>query len=193
MPILGTSTFDFLNDLYTLYSDTSPMHHLPLPSVMNSLPPFTPQDAYACKSASCAILKTAEETDDMNTLMAHVNETLELLGHRFSSHGGLLALLPPESKHGKEGDRYIFGQWLHYTQALVGRVVELEREIALTRELLGSEYSSSHVSGQSTAGKKGARSLIFPQDRCPCRLEWSHVGKIEQGIGCHCGDGDGQG
>lgn len=76
-----------------------------------------------------------------------------------------MALLPRESKHGKEGDRGIFGQWLHYTQALVGRVVELEREIALMRELLGSEYSSSHISGQSTAGKKGARSLIFPQDR----------------------------
>ena len=97
--------------------------------------------------------------------MAHVNENLELLDHRFSSHGGLLALLPRKDKHGKEGDRGIFGQWLYYTQALVRRVVELEREIALMRELLGSEYSSSHVSEQSTAGKKGARSLIFPQDR----------------------------
>lgn len=163
--MIGTPSFDFLNDVYTPYSNTSPTHHLPLPSVMNTLPPLTPEDAYARKAVSCAILKTAEETGDMNTLMAHANENLELLDHRFSSQGGLLALLPPSSKHGEESEKGIFGQWLHYTQFLVGRVAELEREIALMRELLGSEYSPFNVGEQSTAGKEGAGGIVFPHDR----------------------------
>ncbi len=43
VPISGTSTLDFLNDLYTPYSNSSPTHHLPLPSVLNTLPRSPPR------------------------------------------------------------------------------------------------------------------------------------------------------
>ena len=166
VPILRPSpTFDFLDDLYTPYANASPLHHLPLPSVLNTLPPLTPKHHYAPGSPSCAVLKTAEETGDVNTLMAHVNENLEMLDHRFSAQGGLLALLPLHGKNGTESERGIFGQWLHYTQALVGRVAELEREVVLMRELLGGERVTPSVRGRSTAGGKAARELVFPQDR----------------------------
>ncbi len=101
----------------------------------------------------------------MNALMAHANENLEMLDHRFSSRGGLLALLPSGGEEGEEGERGIFGQWLLYTQSLVGRVAELEREIASMRELVGGGYASPGVRGRSVAGGKGARRLVCPQDR----------------------------
>lgn len=140
------------------------MHHLPLPSTMNTLPPLTPEDAHARKPASGVVWKTAEETGDVNGLMAHANENLELLDHRSSSQGGLFALLPPGGKNGEESGKGIFSQWLLYTQSLVGTVAELEREIALMRELLGSEHRSPKVHGHSTAGQKGATRPVFPQD-----------------------------
>ena len=133
--------------------------------MLNTLPPPTADDAYARESASCAVLKTAEETGDVNTLMAHANENLELLDHRFASQGGLLALLPSDGGNGEEGEMGIFSQWLRYTHSLVDRVAELEREIALMRELLGGERMAPGVRGQGMAGKRGARMLVLPQDR----------------------------
>ena len=157
--------FDFLKDVYTPYSNSSPTHHLPLPSLVNTLPPLTPEDIYMGKAPSCAILKTAEETGDMSTLMAHANENLEILDHYFSPQGGLLALLPPDDGNGKQSERGIFGQWLRYTQALVDRVAELEREVALMREILGSEHMMPNVRGKRTAGDVRAKEIVFPQDR----------------------------
>lgn len=53
-----------------------------------------------------------------------------------------------------------------YTQALVGRTAELEREVGLIREVLGgAEHMTSGVRGRRTACGKGARGLFFPQDR----------------------------
>lgn len=101
----------------------------------------------------------------MSTLMAHADENLDLLDHRCSSQGGLLALMPPADEDGKESERGIFGQWLLYTQALVGRVAELEREVALMRELVGGEQMTPSVRGRRTVGGKGAKELVFPQDR----------------------------
>lgn len=124
---------------------------------MSTLPPPTPEDAYARKSAPCVILRTTEETGDANGLMAHAHENLELLDHHFSSQGGLLALLPPGGETGKESETGIFIQWLRYTRSLVGRVTELEREVALMREL---EHRSPKVRGQYGGGK-GAKRPAF--------------------------------
>ena len=82
--------------------------------------------------------------------------------------GGLLALLPSdEDKYGQESEWGIFGQWLHYTHRfLVGRMAELEREVALIREVLGeAEHTTPGVRGRRTACGKRARGLFFPQDR----------------------------
>ena len=97
----------------------------------------------------------------MDTLVAHVNENLELLDHHLSSQGGLLALLPADNENGNEGERGIFGQWLRYMQALVGTVAQLEREVALMRKLLAGEHMAPSVRRRSMA----ARKLCFPQDR----------------------------
>ena len=134
--------------------------------MLNTLPPPTAaDDAYARDSASCAVLTTAEETGDVNTLMAHANENLELLDHRFASQGGLLALRRSDGENGTEGEMGIFSQWLRYTHSLVDRVAELEREVAVMRELLGGGHMAPGVRGQSRAGTSGARILVFPQDR----------------------------
>ncbi len=98
--------------------------------------------------------------------MAHANEVLEQLDHRLSPQGGLLALLPPDNDgNSKESEKGIFGQWLRYTQALVGRVAELEREVALMRELLGGDDTAPSARGRRTASGKEARKTVLPQDR----------------------------
>ncbi len=98
--------------------------------------------------------------------MAHANEVLEQLDHRLSPQGGLLALLPPDDDgNSKESEKGIFGQWLRYTQALVGRVAELEREVALMRELLGGDDTAPSARGRRTPSGKEARRTVLPQDR----------------------------
>lgn len=90
-----------------------------------------------------------------------------IIGSRLKGGGGLLALLPSDDGKGKEkeSERGIFGQWLRYTQSLVQRVAELERDAASMRELPGGGHTSHGVCGQCTAGGKGARVSMFPEDR----------------------------
>jgi len=138
LPPLGKGAFDFLDDPYVPYENDRPFCNQPLTSLVNTMPSqHIPSTAESLPE--CRILDNAEGTGDVEDLVGHVNECLEEIDHAFSPRGGLLALLPPETMDVKgDSEKNVFGQWLHYTQTLVRRVAELERDVVLLREILGS-------------------------------------------------------
>lgn len=73
----------------------------------------------------------------MKRAIWNANEDLELLNHYFSSQTDLLALLRSVNEKGAESQRGFLGQRLRCTQALVGRVVEPERAVALNEGVVG--------------------------------------------------------
>src|SRR5690606_30922169 len=87
-----------------------------------------------------------------HNLVMHANACLERLDHELSSTGGLMSLLPPArgaataATDGSGGSddlaaarASLLGQWLHFTQSLVGRMHELERAYANALDALAGE------------------------------------------------------
>lgn len=85
----------------------------------------------------------ATELDDVGRLLRHVNEMLEIIDATYEDEGGLLAAMPDlHSLLAEESNRQlrmeeaktlcegtILGQWMGFTQNLIKRVAELEREV----------------------------------------------------------------
>jgi hypothetical protein len=169
----GSGAWDFLDDVYMPYENECAGHSQPLRSVVNSIPAARAvgrdQDGSGCR-----VLDVAEEMGDVTALVKHVNECLEEIDHALSPRGGLLALLPLAAEMGAgEGgsERSLFGQWLHYTQNLVRRVVELERDVARLRELVATSgqmivpgVSATDPNAGDEPGERASR-VVTEQDR----------------------------
>ena len=74
------------------------------------------------------------EREGLGRFMWHANQILEVIDGILEGEGGLLGALPPEGER-ELAEESLLGQWLAYTQNLVLRVAELEREVVGLREL----------------------------------------------------------
>lgn len=171
LPPAGSGCYDFLDDPYKSYDNDSPNHNQPLKSILNDIP-STHTAWNRTPAPQCPILDLAEDTAHLPPLVAHTNACLEELDHILSPHGGLLALVPPDGDDVRaDSQKTIFGKWLSYTQDLVRRGVELEREIALLRELVASNsemvvpgVSSGDPNAGDEPGERASR-VVEEQDR----------------------------
>lgn len=90
-------------------------------------------------------------------LLLHANMCLERLDHEYAATGGLLSLLPISMGDKKEDEgpelkaahNTLVGQWLTFTQNLVGRTHELETAYANALHLLQGQASSAPTGAEA--------------------------------------------
>ncbi len=167
--------FDFLSDLTVPYSNDDPNHNKPLTGLLNEV--RRRHEAYGT-DYHCPLAETKPRGKgepqkpyaNHHLLVMHANACLERLDHEFSATGGILSLLPTTEEHDetdlKNARNSLLGQWIFFTQRLVGRMHELERAYGNALDALAGEASipHQHMSALGPEGRSG-RSLVFPQDR----------------------------
>lgn len=167
--------FDWLSDLQTPYQNADPDHQKPLISLLNEVKGRS--DAlgteYHCPLSTTQLRGRCEPVQpfaNLHNLIMHTNECLERLDHEFSSEGGLMGMLPTDEDY-EESDRKdarncLLGQWLVFTQHLVGRMHELEIAYGNALDALNGEAVApmQHLSTLGPDGRSG-REIAYPQDR----------------------------
>ncbi|OTA92987.1 hypothetical protein M434DRAFT_50196, partial [Hypoxylon sp. CO27-5] len=173
--------FDWLNNLRTPYENIDKAHRKPLNSLMNLVKRNSDERGveFHCPLTQLVVKKIENQSYEPTrpfqthmTLLMHANECLERLDHEYSALGGLLAILPTDRESINEdpdlpkAKSTLVGQWLLYTQHLVGRMHELEIAYANSLDLLASEafIPAQHLSVHGADGRSG-REIVFPQDR----------------------------
>ncbi|KAK0629620.1 hypothetical protein B0T17DRAFT_615375 [Bombardia bombarda] len=168
--------FDFLTNLNVPYTNDDPNHHIPLYGLMNEVRKRNEayRTEYYCPFHSSKPAREAEEETkpyaNHHALAMHANACLERLDHEFSATGGLLSMLPTSDEHDTEelesARNSLLGQWLLFTQHLVGRMHELERSYGNALDALAGEaaLARQHLSLLGPDGRSG-REIAYPQDR----------------------------
>ncbi|KAM7199920.1 hypothetical protein V8F20_005569, partial [Naviculisporaceae sp. PSN 640] len=171
------SAFDFLNDLSVPYTNDDPNHHKPLVGLLNEI--RGAHEGFGTDS-HCPLMtvkpRGAAEPVRMyanhHNLVMHANACLERLDHEFSPVGGLMGLLPtpaedPEGEEIARARESLLGQWLLFTQHLVGRMHELERSYGNALDALSGEAAIPHqyLSSLGPDARSTGREIAFPQDR----------------------------
>lgn len=180
--------FDFLNDLSKPYANDDPNHHKPLAGLLNEV--RGRHEGYGA-DYHCPLIplkkqekKPEEEEDDdddenrdtypyasHHNLVMHANLCLERLDHEFTAVGGLMGLLPTsadeDAEDMKKARSSLLGQWLLFTQHLVGRMHELERAYGNALDALSGEAAvpHQHLSSLGPDGRSAGREIAYPQDR----------------------------
>lgn len=176
--------FDFLNDLTVPYTNDDPNHHKPLMALVNEVRGRHEAHGttYHCPLAETKPREKGEKQRpyaNHHSLIMHANACLERLDHEFSSTGGLLSLLPIPSSPSSEGDddddnpdlanarNSLLGQWLLFTQHLVGRMHDLERSYGNALDALAGEAAipAQHLSQLGPDARSTGRAIAYPQDR----------------------------
>ncbi|KAK4163184.1 hypothetical protein QBC43DRAFT_345338 [Cladorrhinum sp. PSN259] len=168
--------FDFLTDLTKPYSNDDLSHHKPLTGLLNEI--RARDEAHGGNVYHCPLSETKPRERQApqkpyanhHNLIMHANECLERLDHEFSSTGGLLSILPTDTSYYEGNEQLaaarqsLLGQWLLYTQHLVARMHDLERNYANALDALAGE---AMIPLQARSGIQGSagRPIIFPQDR----------------------------
>ncbi|KAL2109679.1 hypothetical protein VUR80DRAFT_2141 [Thermomyces stellatus] len=175
--------FDWLNDLEKPYTNTDPLHHLPLTSLVNQLESQTDEGGPQFHCPLKEILDADGGKPDAirkpysthHNLLMHASECLEVLDHEYSATGGIMSVLPTEDPEEavdmKSARNSLVGQWLLFTQHLVARAHELETEYGKTLDLVAGEaivpaqrLGRLDPSGIPT-GVGNGREVAFPQDK----------------------------
>ncbi|KAI0152344.1 hypothetical protein F4776DRAFT_24749 [Hypoxylon sp. NC0597] len=173
--------FDFLNNLQIPYDNIDSAHRKPLNSLVNLIKRNSDERGveFHCPLTRLPVKRIEKNSYEPTrpfqthmTLLMHANECLERLDHEYSALGGLLAILPTDRESVNEdpdlpkAKSTLIGQWLLYTQHLVGRMHELEIAYANSLDLLASEayIPAQHMSVYGPDGRSG-REIVFPQDR----------------------------
>ncbi|KAM7195593.1 hypothetical protein V8F33_006597 [Rhypophila sp. PSN 637] len=169
--------FDFLSDLSVPYTNDDPNHHKPLHGLLNEIRGV--HEAFGSDSHCPLMIVKPRGSDEgvrmyanHHNLVMHANACLERLDHDFSPVGGLLGLLPvqtedPEGEDLAKARNSLFGQWLLFTQQLVGRMHELERSYGNALDALAGEAAVpyQYLSSLGTDARQSGREIAFPQDR----------------------------
>lgn len=153
--------FDWLNDLGKHYHTDDRSHKLPLNALVNL---YKSNDDWEGPKFHCPMDNTPEHLAEdgeksgqryrpfasHTILMQHANEILERLDHEYSAMGGILAIIPSAIDGGEHGVKEtedlgrakttLLGQWILFTQNLVGRMHELEIAYAEGLELLAGGH-----------------------------------------------------
>ncbi|KAK8127569.1 hypothetical protein PG984_008677 [Apiospora sp. TS-2023a] len=177
--------FDWLNDLSTHYKSDDPDHHRPLNSLVNLVKSNSDTKGV---EFHCALQYNGgiARVEDLQTeykreiarrpyqrhvnLLRHANECLEILDHEYSATGGVLSILPadyePEAKEFEDIKKTFIGQWLVFTQRLISRTHDLEKQLAQALDLLKNDavVPMQHMSAHGPDGRSG-RTVVYPQDR----------------------------
>ncbi len=176
-PQSRAGAWDWLFDMQSPYRSDEPDHWRPLTDLMNQV--ASRHDVTGTKY-HCALEAHRPSTlhaprrpyaSHANLLM-HANECLERLDHEYSTTGGLLSLLPTDGEHDADEMRAarnsLVGQWLSFTQHLVGRMHELEIAYGNALDALAGEAVSPLQSlGAALHGPdaRSGREIAYPQDR----------------------------
>ncbi|KAL2176781.1 uncharacterized protein P884DRAFT_155882, partial [Thermothelomyces heterothallicus CBS 202.75] len=178
--------FDFLDDLTVPYINDDPDHHKPLAALANEV--RARDEALGTTAYHCPLAETRPRGEagaggdkprpyaNHHNLVMHANACLERLDHELGSTGGLMSLLPPaDTSSGPDpaaaARDSLLGQWLHFTQSLVGRMHELERAYGSALDALAGEavvpaaLALSQYRSQYQYQTGGGRELVYPQDR----------------------------
>jgi len=170
------NAFDWLRDLTQPYTNESPDHHRPLYDLVNQVKASSdvgetvyhcPLEVHEPRQADGVLRPYSSHAN----LLMHANECLERLDHEYSATGGLLSLLPTDKTHDADGlaaaRNSLLGQWLLHTQALVGRMHELEIAYANAADVLAGEavVPLQHMSTFGPDARSAGREPAFPQDR----------------------------
>jgi hypothetical protein len=171
--------FDWLNDLSTPYENDDAWHHKPLNALINTVRSQSDIGGirYHCPLSDFESQGKRHEDQQKRpfasheNLAMHANECLERLDHEYSATGGLLSILPTDEKS-DEHEMYaarnsILGQWLLFTQHLVGRMHELEISYGNSLDILAGEAVVPHQVYSKLAQEEGAgaRPIAYPQDK----------------------------
>lgn len=178
-------TFDFLNDLNTVYENNTVHHNLPLPTLLNTLEPRQLEPGTMVNPGQldqfveidvCPLHEVNPAPVDgpslpyatHEALLKHANEVLELIDHEYSAKGGLLGVLPHEEDDDNRplAETTLLGQMILYIQRLVARLHNLERLHANAMDVMKGEAVVPHqaLSRVGPDGRSG-RELVYPQDR----------------------------
>lgn len=183
-PFQVRQAFDWLNNLTSPYKSDEPDHHRPLNNLVNLVK--SNSDTKGVEFHCALSHGNADRFQDVDThygeevdrkpfarhsnLLYHANECLEILDHELSATGGLMSVLPAsnelESKHLEDARGTLIGQWLSFTQRIVSRIHDLEREYAQALDLLGGDsvVPMQQLSVHGPDGRSG-REMVLPQDR----------------------------
>ncbi|KAK8090845.1 hypothetical protein PG994_000350 [Apiospora phragmitis] len=177
--------FDWLNDLSTHYKSDDPDHHRPLNSLVNLVKSNSDTkgvEFHCALECNGGIARIEDLQDEYKrevprrpyqrhvNLLRHANECLEILDHEYSATGGLLSILPadyePEAKEYEDIKKTYIGQWLVFTQRLISRTHELEKQLATNLDALEGDavVPMQHMSAHGPDGRSG-RTVVYPQDR----------------------------
>lgn len=162
---VGRDPFDYMDDLYTPYTNNEPSHRKPLTAVVNLITTHQDQALGTTRLTHRCPLAGDQASDDPAEHVEHINRLFEVLEEMYHDKGGILGLVPEEGMPGRtEMEETIFGQWLLYTCRLVKQVARLEKEVARQQAVLAEEATIPHQldsKGRLIEGKP----LLFPQDR----------------------------
>ncbi|KAI1461400.1 hypothetical protein F4805DRAFT_453832 [Annulohypoxylon moriforme] len=174
------SAYDWLEDLRKPYDNIDKAHRKPLNSLVNLIKRNSDEKGieFHCPLSEIPLKHIENELEPIRpfqshmTLLMHANECLERLDHEYSAMGGLLAILPTEEEDVStnpdlpKARKTLIGQWLMFTQHLVGRMHELEIAYANSLDLLANEaiVPAQHLSNAGPDARAG-REIVFPQDR----------------------------
>lgn len=169
------SAFDWLNDLQKPYENDDPDHQKPLHSLMNEVRgrSDTFGTEYHCPMSQTkprGVGEAVKPFASLHNLIMHANDCLERLDHEFSSDGGLMGMLPTDEDYDtsdrKDARNCLLGQWLVFTQHLVGRMHELEIAYGNSLDALNGEavVPLQHLSTLGPDARSG-REIAYPQDR----------------------------
>ncbi|KAK7958284.1 hypothetical protein PG988_013132 [Apiospora saccharicola] len=177
--------FDWLNDLSTHYKSDDPDHHRPLNSLVNLVKSNSDTkgvEFHCALQYNGGIARVEDLQNEYKreiarrpyqrhvNLLRHANECLEILDHEYSATGGVLSILPadyePETKEFEDIKKTFIGQWLVFTQRLISRTHDLEKQLAQALDLLKNDavVPMQHMSAHGPDGRSG-RTVVYPQDR----------------------------
>jgi len=170
-----TNPFDWMADMTRPYTNADPDHHRPLTDLMNQVKSshdvlgvryHCPLEEHAPREEGAPRKPYAAHAN----LLQHANECLERVDHEYSTSGGLLSVLPTDEDCDTDDLRSarnsLVGQWLTYTQQLVGRMHELEMAYGNALDVLAGEavVPLQHMTVLGPDGRSG-REVAYPQDR----------------------------
>ncbi|EPE02242.1 hypothetical protein F503_01680 [Ophiostoma piceae UAMH 11346] len=158
---------DLVNEVHTRDVMRGTTYHCPLKTFKLRNTPSAEDDQAGDKTEMENRNETVRLYASHHNLLMHANTCLERLDHEYAATGGLLSLLPTTGTDTDTADQQaespqlsaarntLVGQWLIFTQQLVGRLHELEISYANAVHALAGKTVLAPYLGQGDMGGQG--------------------------------------